>query len=83
MNILSQTFHLLISSLHNNRRSSLRLFRKTGVSQYYQENTSARVSFFINILAGQELQSILIKDGFLALIFSRQLYKIFHNFFNA
>ena len=47
-----------------------RSFCSIGVSQYSQENTCARVSFFINSL---QLQAIPIKIGAPALVFSWQL----------
>ena len=80
--MLTQIFHLFISRLHNDRRGSSQLFCKIGVSQYSEENTRVRVSFFINIVSGLQLQPIFIKKDALAPVFSLQLRKFYKNSFS-
>ena len=62
----------------------IRLFEEgvlINVAQYSHENTCARVTFLINVIAGLQLKPIFIQKEFPALVFSWQLSEIFNNNF--
>ena len=62
----------------------IRLFEEgvlINVSQHPQENTCARASFLINVVAGSQLKPIFIQKEIPVLVFSWQLSESFNNNF--